>query len=65
MSLCTDQEMVDALGDGLSVWEDLGQVPGAQDVPQGGGGQKPRGPVIVVIVTNRTQRVGDLEKMIY
>ena len=46
--------MVDGLGDGLPVGEDLGQVPGAQDVPQGGGGQQPGGPVVVVIVANCT-----------
>ena len=55
--------MVDGLGDGFSVREDLRQVPGAQDVPQRGGGQQPSGPVVVVIVTNRTQRVRDLIKI--
>ena len=55
--------MVDGLGDGFSVREDLRQVPGAQDVPQRGGGQQTSGPVVVVIVTNCTQRVRDLIKI--
>ena len=57
------QKVVDGLGDGFSVREDLRQVPGAQDVPQRGGGQQTSGPVVVVIVTNRTQRVRDLIKI--
>ena len=46
--------------DGLPVAEDLGEVPGAEHVPQRGGGQQPGGPVVVVVVADRAQRVGHL-----
>ena len=55
------QEMVDGLRDGLSVRQNLREVPGAEDVPECGGGQQPRGPVVVVIVTDCAQGVGDLK----
>ena len=46
--------------DGLPVAEDLGEVPGAEHVPQRGGGQQPGGPVVVVVVADRAQWVGNL-----
>ena len=55
--------MVHGVSDGLSVREDLRQVPGAQDVPQGGGSQQPRRPVVVVIVADCAQWVGNLPIM--
>ena len=39
---------------GLSVREDVSEVPGAKDVPQGGGGQQPGGPAVVVHVGHGT-----------
>ena len=56
------QAVVHRVGNGLPVREDLREVPGAQDVPQGGGGQQPGRPVVVVIVADSTQWVGDLNK---
>ena len=41
----TNQKMMNGLRDGFSVREDLREVPGAQDVPQRGGGKQPGGPV--------------------
>ena len=41
----TNQKMVNGLRNGFSVRENLRQVPGAEDVPQRGGGKKPGGPV--------------------
>ena len=52
--------MVDGLRDGLSVRQNLREVPGAEDVPECGGGQQPRGPVVVVVVADRAQWVGNL-----
>ena len=56
------QAVVHGVRDGLSVREDLWEVPGAEDVPEGGGGQQPGGPVVVVVVADGAQRVGDLNK---
>ena len=39
-------------GDGLPLRQDLGQVPGAQHIPQGGGGQKPGGVRVVLNVAD-------------
>ena len=56
----TDQRLVHRVPDGLPVAEDLGEVPGAEHVPQRGGGQQPGGPVVVVVVADRAQGVGHL-----
>ena len=46
-------------GDGLPLREDLGQVPGAQYVPQGGCGQQPGGVRVVLNVAYCHGRVAD------
>ena len=46
----------------LPVSQDVAEIPGSEDVPEGGGGQKPGGPVVVVIVADGAQWVGDLSK---
>ena len=55
-----DQRLVHRVPDGLPVAEDLGEVPGAEHVPQRGGGQQPGGPVVVVVVADRAQGVRHL-----
>ena len=45
------------LSDGLSVRQDVPQVPGAQHVPQGGGGQQSGGPAVVVHVGHGADRI--------
>ena len=44
----------------VPVCQDVPEVPGAEDVPEGGGGQQPGRPVVVVIVAHGAQRVGHL-----
>ena len=73
------QVPVHLLPDVLPLREDLGQVPGPKDVPEGGhhdddvpddlpeggGGEEPRGSVVVVIVANGAEWVGHLTRKQY
>ena len=52
-------EHLHLLSDGLPVRQDVAQVPGAQHIPQGGGGQQPGGPAVVVHVGHGTDAVID------
>ena len=56
-------EHLHLLSDGLPVRQDVAQVPGAQHIPQGGGGQQPGGPAVVVHVGHGADRV--LEHQIF
>ena len=50
LSVVLSVEHLHLLSDGLPVGQDVAQVPGAQHIPQGGGGQQPGGPAVVVHV---------------
>ena len=50
-------EHLHLLSDGLPVRQDVAQVPGAQHIPQGGGGQQPGGPAVVVHVGHGADRI--------
>ena len=54
------QQLLHVPGNGLSVRQDLLEALGAEDVPERGGGQQPRGGRVVVHVGDRADRVPHL-----
>ena len=54
------QKLEDDHGCGLPVREDVSEVLGAEDIPEGGGGQQPRRQARVLHVADGGHRVVDL-----